>query len=146
MAKEQPAKISYFFGKGYTDLWSTIRDAWVLNIDSAKRQLALAAEKGFFTMGGGMNLVAAISIFVFGSMITAFTTALHVGVLLFFFACVYAGFMLLWLVDRIYIFINKINNACPNPECQESFLIPVYECPQCGVKHTEHVTSKYGIL
>lgn len=146
MAKQQPAKISYFFGKGYTDLWSTIRDAWILNLDSAKRQFGLAAEKGFFTIGGGMNLVAAISIFVFGSMITAFTTAFHVGVLLFFFACVYVGFMLLWLIDRIYIFINKIKNACPNPDCQESFLIPVYECPQCGVKHTELVPNKYGIL
>ena len=89
MAKEQPAKISYFFGKGYVDLWNTIRDAWILNIDSAKRQFSLSAEKGFFSIGGGMNLVAAMAIFVFGSMITAFTTAVHVGVLLFFFACIY---------------------------------------------------------
>ena len=54
MAKEQPAKISYFFGKGYVDLWNTIRDAWILNIDSAKRQFSLSAEKGFFSIGGGM--------------------------------------------------------------------------------------------
>ena len=146
MAKEQPAKISYFFGKGYVDLWNTIRDAWILNIDSAKRQFSLSAEKGFFSIGGGMNLVAAMAIFVFGSMITAFTTAVHVGVLLFFFACIYIGFGLLWLVDRIYIFANKIKNACPNPSCQASFLIPVYECPGCGRKHTALVPSRYGIL
>ena len=146
MAKEQPAKVSYFFGKGYTDLGNTIKEAWALNIDSAKNQFAIAGEKGYFSMGGAINLVAAISIFVFGSMITAFTTAVHIAVLLLFFACIYIGFGLVWLIDRIYIMINKIKNACPNPDCQASFLIPVYECPECGVKHTHLVPSKYGIL
>lgn len=146
MAKEQPAKISYFFGKGYVDLWNTIREAWLRNFDSAKIQFALALEKGIFTIGGGMNLIGAISIFVFGTLITAFTTLAHVGVLLFFFALIYLGFGLLWLIDRIYIYANKIKNACPNPECQAPFLIPTYECPECGVKHTALVPSKYGIL
>lgn len=146
MVKEQPAKTSYFFSKGYTDLWNTIKEAWAMNLESAKRQLALSGEKGYFTFGGGMNLVAAISIFVFGSMITAFTTAVHVGILFAFFACIYIGFGILWLIDRIYIFANKIKNACPNPDCQAPFLIPVYECPECGRKHTELVPSKYGIL
>lgn len=146
MVKEQPAKVSYFFGKGYTDLANTIKEAWALNLVSAKKQLALAGEKGYFSMGGGMNLVAGISIFVFGSIITAVTTVVHVSVLLLFFALIYIGFGLLWLIDRIYILINRIKNACPNPECQASFLIPVYECPNCGAKHTQLVPSKYGIV
>lgn len=146
MVKEQPAKVSYFFGKGYTDLFNTIKEAWILNIDSAKNQFAIAGEKGYFTMGGAINLVAAISIFVFGSIITAFTTAAHIAVLLGFFACIYIGFCVLWLIDRIYIMLNKIKNACPNSDCQASFLIPVYECPVCGAKHTQLVPSKYGIL
>lgn len=146
MVKEQPAKVSYFFGKGYTDLFNTIKEAWILNIDSAKNQFAIAGEKGYFTMGGAINLVAAISIFVFGSIITAFTTTAHIAVLLGFFACIYIGFCVLWFIDRIYIMLNKIKNACPNPDCQASFLIPVYECPVCGAKHTQLVPSKYGIL
>lgn len=56
------------------------------------------------------------------------------------------GLGLLWLIDRIYIMINKIKNACPNPDCQAPFLIPTYECPGCGEKHTNLVPSKYGIL
>lgn len=97
-------------------------------------------------MGGGMNLIAAISIFTFGSAITAFTTFAHIAVLFAFFAFIYIGFGLLWLIDRIYIMINKIKNACPNPDCQAPFLIPTYECPGCGEKHTNLVPSKYGIL
>ena len=147
MAREpQPAKVSYFFGKGYIDLRNTILEAWALNITSAKNQFALAREKGIFTIGGGINLIAAISIFVFGSIITAITTGIHIAVLLLFFACIYIGFGVLWLIDRIYIMLNKIKNACPNPDCQASFLIPVYECPECGAKHTYLVPSKYGIL
>ena len=84
--------------------------------------------------------------FVFGSLITAFTTFAHIAVLFAFFAFIYMGFGLLWLIDRIYIMINKIKNACPNPDCQASFLIPTYECPGCGEKHTNLVPSKYGIL
>ena len=146
MAKPQPAKVSYFFGKGYSDLWNTIKESWSRNIHSAGDQFSLACEKGCFTMGGGMNLIAAISIFTFGSLITAFTTFAHIAVLFAFFAFIYMGFGLLWLIDRIYIMINKIKNACPNPDCQAPFLIPTYECPGCGEKHTNLVPSKYGIL
>lgn len=146
MAQPQPAKVSYFFGKGYSDLWNTIKESWSRNIHSAGDQFSLACEKGCFTMGGGMNLIAAISIFTFGSLITAFTTFAHIAVLFAFFAFIYMGFGLLWLIDRIYIMINKIKNACPNPDCQASFLIPTYECPGCGEKHTNLVPSKYGIL
>lgn len=71
MAQPQPAKVSYFFGKGYSDLWNTIKESWSRNIHSAGDQFSLACEKGCFTMGGGMNLIAAISIFTFGSLITA---------------------------------------------------------------------------
>ena len=138
--------MSYFFGKGYKDLWNTIKESWIRNAHTAKQKWEIAREKGFFSFGGGMNLVAAISIFTFGSFITAFTTFLHIGILFLFFALVYLGFSLLWLIDRLYIVINKIKNACPNPECQAPFLIPVYECPKCGAKHTKLVPGRYGIF
>lgn len=146
MANTQPAKVSYFFGKGYADLGNTIKESWSRNLHSAGEQFTIAREKGCFTIGGGMNLIAAISIFTFGSVITAFTTFAHIAILLLFFALIYVGFSLLWLIDRIYIMVNKIKNACPNPDCQAQFLIPVYECPGCGEKHTKLVPGKYGIL
>lgn len=142
---EQPARLSYFFGKGYRDLGNTIKESWILNLESAKRQLELAGEKRYFSLGGGIHLTAAISILTFGSLITAITTLIHIAVLLAFFAFIYIGFGVLWAVDRVYILTNRIKNACPNPECQATFLIPVYEC-SCGRKHDMLVPSKYGIL
>ena len=146
MKDPQPAKVSYFFGKGYTDLVNTIKESWSKNLYSAGEQFSEARDKGLFTFSGGMNLIAAISIFTFGSIITAVTTLIHVAVLSLVFACIYIGFSVLWFIDRLYIMINKIKNACPNPNCQASFLIPVYECPVCGAKHTKLVPGKYGIL
>lgn len=142
----QPAKVSYFFGKGYHDLWETIKGAWSRNFVSAKERLASASEKGFFTIGGGMQLIAAICIFIFGSIISLATSLIHVVILGIFFLSVYIGFSVVWLIDRIYISINKIKNACPNPSCQASFLVPHYACPNCGELHTWLVPGKYGIL
>jgi len=146
MAAEQPGKVSYFFGKGYTDLGNTMKGAWSRNFTSAGEQFRTAQERGFFSIGGGMHLVAAICIFVFGSMITFFTSAIHIAILGLFFLAIYLGFGIVWIIDRIYIYIHKIKNACPNPSCQASFLIPTYECPECGAKHTKLVPGKYGIL
>ena len=56
MANTQPAKVSYFFGKGYADLGNTIKESWSRNLHSAGEQFTIAREKGCFTIGGGMNL------------------------------------------------------------------------------------------
>lgn len=115
MANTQPAKVSYFFGKGYADLGNTIKESWSRNLHSAGEQFTIAREKGCFTIGGGMNLIAAISIFTFGSVITAFTTFAHIAILLLFFALIYVGFSLLWLIDRIYIMVNKSRTLVRTP-------------------------------
>ncbi|KAB5605340.1 TRAFAC clade GTPase domain-containing protein [Bifidobacterium jacchi] len=144
--QEQPARLSYFFGKGYADLWNTIKGAWAENMNSVRMQSAYITQYGLSSPQGLLHLVALICIVVFGTVITAVTSVIHIGVLVVCFCLVYIGFALLWLVDRVYIFFNKINTACPNPNCQANFLIPVYECPNCHVKHTRLVPSKYGIL
>ena len=87
-SNKQPARLSYFFGKGYLDLWNTIKESWIRNFYTAKEKLAIARAKGFFSFGGGMNLVATIAIFTYGSIVSAFTTFLHISVLFFFFALV----------------------------------------------------------
>lgn len=94
---------------------------------------------------GGVHVVAGLCIFIFGSLITALTTVLHIFVLGVILFIIYVLFGITWLIDRIYIAVNKIRNACPNPGCQESFLIPAYECPNCGRVHTKLVPGRYGI-
>lgn len=148
-AAVQPAKKSYFFGKGYRDMGLTIRGAWARNAISIRRnwarvkglQDASIQAKLFF---GILNLLATVAVVIFGSLITALITLINVTVLVVFMAFVYLGFTVVWIVDRIYLARNKIFTACP--ECKEKSLIPTYICPRCGAKHTDLTPGVYGIL
>lgn len=137
-----PGRKSYFFGKGYVDLWNTIKSAWVRNIESFNEQKANAS----FSWEGAIPLIAAICIIFYGSLITLATTVIHAGVLILFFMLIYIGFSIVWVIDRIYIHVNKIKNACPNPDCQAAFLIPMYQCPKCGKMHKRLTPGTLGIL
>ena len=145
----QPAVKSYFFGKGYKDLWNTIKGAWSRNIKSVSKYKDnisdLYAEstmkKVFLT---ALNIIAMIAVFVFGSAVTAALAVINAAVLIVFMLIIYVCFSLVWLADRIYLMQKKIFTACH--ECKEKSLIPTYLCPQCGVEHTKLTPGVYGIL
>lgn len=147
----QPAKKSYFFGKGYVDLGNTIKGAWQRNFNSIEKYKTHIADS--HNMGDGkaafvfkliLNVLAMISVLVFGSLITLVISAGNIVILLVFMAIVYMGFSFIWLVDRIYLLRKKIFTACH--ECKEKSLIPTYICPKCGTKHTNLTPGVYGIL
>lgn len=147
----QPAKVSYFFDKGYKDILATIKGAWSRNMDSvqknkdnisdAKLTMDRGVKRTFIVI---LNIIAIVSMFIFGSLITVGVSAINALVLIAVMICIYIGFSVIWLIDRIYLARNKIFTACH--ECKEKSLIPTYICPNCGEKHTYLTPSKYGIL
>lgn len=150
MASEpQPAKKSYFFGKGYLDVLNTIKGAWQRNFDSLdiyKNKIADARLDGgkIFLLKLILNFMAMIAVLVFGSAITAIVSAINIVIVLVVMVVIYIGFSIIWLVDRIYLMRNKIFTACH--ECKEKSLIPTYICPKCHAKHTNLTPGVYGIL
>ena len=77
----QPAKKSYFFGKGYIDVGNTIKGAWQRNfysIGKFKDNISSAkySGKGGFTFMLILNVLAMIAVIVFGSIITAVVSIL----------------------------------------------------------------------
>ncbi len=145
MKNKQPAKVSYFFRDGYIDLVETFKDAWAENLDNAEDTHINASVDGYFTFFGALNFILTICIYTSGSLITLLLAALHALFLLFISLCIYIVSGILWTIDRIYIILNKIRNACPNPDCQASFIVPTYRC-SCGRWHTRLVPGKYGIF
>lgn len=145
----QPAQKSYFFGKGYLDVLNTIKGAWHRNFESLKIYKDKIADARYsggksFIFALILNILAMVSVIVFGSIITAVVSVLNIAVVLAMMVVIYIGFSLIWLTDRIYLMRKKIFTACH--ECKEKSLIPTYICPKCGAKHTNLTPGVYGIL
>lgn len=128
----QPAKKSYFFGKGYRDVGNTIKGAWKRNFDSIsgfKEKIEdaklIGGKKAVFLII--LNVLAMLSVLVFGSIITAVVSLLNIAILLLVMIFIYICFSIIWLADRIYLMRKKIFTACH--ECKEKSLIPTYICP-----------------
>lgn len=145
----QPAQKSYFFGKGYSDVEKTIKGALDRNSEAlGKFKLNIIKAKGegllTFLFLAIINILAMLSVIVFGYIITAIVSILNIVLLLILFVPVYIGFCFIWLADRIYLMKNRIFTACP--ECKERTLIPTYLCPKCGARHSHLSPGLYGIL
>lgn len=145
----QPAKKSYFFGKGYRDLGNTIKGAWSRNADSIKKYVSRLRSLGNLGLPlklflGFINILAILAVIVFGSVMTAGISLINILVLLVFMTVVYLGFTVIWIADRLYLLRKRIFTACH--ECKEKSLIPTYLCPDCGAKHTNLTPGVYGII
>ncbi len=149
----EPAKRSYFFGPGYTQLFETIGDAFSYNAKSGKKILDTADTIrglsdgiwGFIRAIGSWLyiIVGYVCIYVVGSVLCAGIGLVHMAILLVFMSLIYVIFSIVWLIDRLYLLINKIRSDCPS--CKERYLIPSFRCPGCGAMHKKLVPGPYGI-
>lgn len=148
ITKEQPAIKSYFFGKGYSDLKSTITDCWDMNSEASKKYFEEASiywEKDDWTkVIAVIKSFAGISVIIFGSIWFLALSLIHVAILGIVFGIIYIFFTLLLIIENIYMYTKKIFVSCPN--CHEKFPIPYYLCPKCKKEHTNLIPSSYGIL
>jgi GTPase SAR1 family protein len=142
--KTQPAKKSYFFGKGYKDMLAAIKQLWVLNALTAQRYNMRFKIYGFLSIRGCFWFFCALAVVIFGTIFFLVFSLVFITFLLIFFLLIYLGFSVVWLIDRGYLYKNKIFTACH--ECKEKSLIPTYICPSCGAKHTNLTPGVYGIL
>ncbi|WP_050024919.1 PDZ domain-containing protein [Verrucomicrobium sp. BvORR034] len=147
-AIEQPAKKSYFFGKGYRDLWATITESWNLNLESLGTWTALAGK--YFSEGWWMWIVgilcgwAGICVLIFGTVGFTLASIVHLITLAVFFLTVYVIFTAFYLAERLVMLIYRVFVACPH--CHRKFDIPVYICPNCGAHHSRLVPGSHGIF
>lgn len=148
MSKQaEPAIKSYFFGKGYTDLRDVIQESWQRNMDSANEFFSKIQSGGEWwevvfssVFWGG----AGISVILFGTIFFGAASLLHIVFLGAFFSLIYAGFTIVWAVERTFLFFRQFFVACPS--CHEKSLIPEYLCDKCGNVHSHLMPNSYGIL
>lgn len=150
----QPARRSYFFGPGMKQLISIVTDAWkgmwawlskVLEIAGV---MLLFADSWIiriimFIPAAALTVSAFASVGLLGGLITAILSTAHMALMFAVMAVIYVLFSITWVIDRIYLKSRSIRTSCSY--CQERYVIPVFECPDCGEMHTKLVPGPYGI-
>lgn len=144
----EPAVKSYFFDKGYRDLWHTIQESWNRNLESSGDHFSRASRFGFDDMTEGAQAIfwwaAGISVVVFGTAVFVVTSAVHVTLLGLVFLLIYIAFSLVLLAEWCYMGFRSFFTACP--ACHEKSRLPEYFCPNCGAVHRRLIPSSYGIV
>ena len=143
---EQVASPGYFNRQIIKDMFYALVNAWrnignaaqdfISNINYAER---LKKAGAFFLYGTMM-----ISTVVFGGIASAMITIMIIiGYFLFFLA--YHLFSLFCVAaERLFFDIRKISFRCDF--CKESYRLPVYLCPRCGIPHGYLRPSKFGVF
>ncbi|MCK9631961.1 MAG: hypothetical protein M0R30_09990 [Methanoregula sp.] len=150
----QPARKSYYFEKGYTDLFNTIKGAWTNNKTSATHYWSELKnvnsnpncsgwEKLFKSV---LYIFATLAVVIVGTIVTILISIIHILVLICVMILIYIGFSIIWGIDRIYLIRNRIFSPCTVCTKSSEFLIPTYLCPKCGREHTRLTPGVYGIL
>lgn len=148
---DEPAIRSYFFGPGIEQVKNTIKTAFALNLESAQKMsqgwtrthiydVITFFKKIFLAI---YALFGYISIFVFGTVITLFFSAIQSISMLVVMILNAIIFSIVKIIDNIYISTHQINSVCP--VCKEKFRMPEFECPDCGKSHKKLVPGPYGI-
>lgn len=143
---KQPARRSYFFGPGMSQLKKTIEDAFG-GIDAQRERLWRLVtdriEVWQKIVVGLFIIPAIIAMVVAGGAFTVVLSCVHIAFLLVVMTVIYVLFGITWIIDRLYLRIKGISIACP--VCKRRYLMPTFICPNCGAEHTHLVPGKYGI-
>lgn len=143
--EKQPAKVSYFFGPGWQKLWQFIKKFWEFNQEDIKKSAEkVETGKGIMSFSGAGWLLSCFFMILFGTLFFIVISAAVSFVLGVAFLLIYVLIFVIWSVDRLHLIRKGIFVACPN--CKNKYLIPIYICPNCGVKHTKLIPGKYGVL
>lgn len=146
----QPAIRSYFFGKGFKDLFRTISSSRKMNQTSSndykRKSSQLIKEYGYFAgiFPAAAMIFAAISVVIFGTAWFLALSSVHIVILAVLFSLVYIFLFVILLAENVYMIKNRIFTACPF--CHTKSSLPYYLCPNCKAVHTRLVPGSYGIL
>lgn len=152
--REEYGKRSYFFGPGYFSIKETINSSWRANfqlIENVREWLGDHTDSFWdwlcWIPGVPYFLFFALSILVVGSIVTLICSLIHGFTVLLFMMVIYIIFSIVWLLDRLVLMGRKRRktiSVCG--ACKESYLIPMFVCPNCGMRHRHLVPGVYGIL
>ncbi len=134
---------SYFMGPCFSDVRNIIKKAFDNNFDSSadfSRGERWYTKVLFFVWA----LFQVIMTYVIGTIFTFAISAVFCLLSLVFAGITFPFFGIVLLIETIIFKIKKISYRCP--ACKHEYDLPVYICPQCGIKHIRLKPGRYGIF
>ncbi len=148
----QPAFRQYYFRKAYHDYWLVVTESWKPNHTAAvwvmdKGTKLFKGDFVLFTWPLGLTvfLIAAAGAVAGGAAYLIFGLVHLLLVLLCALTAVCLGFILR-AAEYLSMLWRRIFLVCPNSNCYQKIGLPVYICPNCGVKHDKLIPGTYGIF
>ena len=156
-AAKEPAKHSYYFGPGLTDLKQVVTSA-LKNIEESLFSLADTIDSPNFMSNVDSVIINVLWwIFSYTFWIGAATMTILAGVTFCFFMLIphiavflvvdiigiaYTG--IIFVIELVMMKLRRVSLVCDT--CHTRFAYPVYICPSCGAKHQELSPNVFGAL
>ncbi|HEY0378371.1 MAG TPA: SH3 domain-containing protein [Pyrinomonadaceae bacterium] len=148
----EPAFRQYYFHKAYHDYWHIVEESWKPNqvaakwvVDQGTKLFTNDAVLFTWPLGVTVFLIAAAGAVAGGAAYLIFGLVHLLLVLVCALVAVCLAF-LLRAVEYLSMVWRRIFLVCPNSECYQKIGLPIYICPNCGVKHHKLVPGTYGIF
>lgn len=146
----QHSRRNYFFGPGIRQLIAIVTDAfrqqWARlgKIRDFHEDFVLVHEWYLNIWVHVFYYSSLVFVYVFGSIWVGAFSLILASVLLLGMTGFFLAFSILWLSDRISLFVRSIQSRCPN--CKQRATVPLFVCPQCGTPHERLTPGPYGVF
>lgn len=150
---DEPARRLYLFGPGYVQIINTVASTFRNTAASDKRlydsvddmkdtagALGVVMKTGALTFQLTVYAVSAVTEFV----LCLIFGLLHAVVITVSAAVVSAVLGVVWLIDRMFLWIHRIFADCA--VCHHRSVIPYYRCSSCGRIHKKLSPGAYGVF
>jgi hypothetical protein len=148
----EPAFRQYYFRKAYHDYKFIVEESWPPNKAAAKWVIDMGAKlftggAVLFTWPLGITvfLIAAVGAIAGGAAYAVFGLV-HLLLVLSCAAIAISLAFVLRVVEYLSMIWRHIFLVCPNAGCYKKIGLPIYICPNCGVKHNNLISGSYGIF
>ncbi len=140
---EEVAKKSFFWGPCFAFIGDVFTESFK-HLEDHKPEFGLGDTwwkkvlfffKSFFQLFSSI-IIAGVLVFVLSAVLTV--------VFLAFASIAYVFMALTWAANKLFFTINKVSIRCNT--CKNSYTLPLYKCPTCGIFHAQLKPGYWGMI
>ena len=141
---EDVARPGYFFGPCYADIGFFLSYVLKLNFSYSPNFGARGSEWYTELLFNIYEFVKMLVVFIFGTITTLALSLIVIVLFAAFLVILYPIIGIRLFLDRLHRLVFRVYFLCHR--CHKTFPLPIYLCPECGMRHRNLRPGKYGIF